>query len=302
MQMDNIKQIGEIIPLAQTVIEKWKPLESGDSAFLKMVTKETKVANETTENIDQLFRYLFTIIGLRVANYPNDLETLFLHQYLIDVFPGHSLNEIKLAFRKAANGELNLKPEEVDCFQNFSPVYLSRIMNAYRQWASEKFRSLEKYIPPSEADQKLLEGPRKDDRHWGKIIEDEYQHYLSFGKEHCRFWPVQIYNQLVVDDFIDDELWRKAMPVIRKKEIENLVKQRVALEVRVFPNSEKNKRVEFAQSINQTNIQTIEKKIEGYRNGEHDGEIELAAKQYCILQFFMLKKKNMVQHIYQKQD
>lgn len=264
-----------------------------------MVTEETKAINESTSNIDKLFRYLFTLVGLRFVNYPNDLETLFLHQYLKETFGGHSLNEVKLAFKKAVNGELNLKPEEIHCFENFSPLYLSRIMNAYRIWASEKFRSIEKHIPPSEADQKLLEGPRKDDLHWGKIIEDEYQHFLSFGKEKAKYWPVEIYNQLVKDDFIESELWRKAMVVVRKKAVEDLVKQKVALEIRKFPTADKNKRVEFASSINLTNIMTLEKKIEQYKSGEKDGEIELLAKQYCILQFFMLKKKIMTTHIYQ---
>jgi hypothetical protein len=74
------------------------------------------------------------IIGLRASNWPTDEEKAVLLQYVIKTFGGHSASEIKLAFEMAVAGKFNV---DVNCYENFSVLYFSSIMNVYRRWAGE---------------------------------------------------------------------------------------------------------------------------------------------------------------------
>lgn len=273
-----------------------QPLKSGELELLAAIS-ETKIVNEPAERLDELFRYCFMLVGLREKSFPNELETLFLYEFLKENYGGHSISEIKLAFKMAIKGELDLPLEDVKSYENFSVVYLSSIINSYRRWSGQEYRHLEKHIPPNEEDIKYLEGPKKE-IHWGFTIEREYQHFLSFGDEHWKLYPIGFYEQLVKDEILDSELFRKAMLIVRTKLIGQLEKQRAALEMRKFENAEKKERVAFAQSINKTNLQELIKKIDAYKSGEQDSELEVVAKQYCVLQFFKNSKQNMKQHVY----
>ncbi len=292
-------QISEIMSSGQhlQVTQKSKPLKDGDLALIRIMTEDKKVKDESLERVDEMFRYCFLMVGLKEKNFPNQLETMFLYQFLVENYGGHSIEEIKMAFRMAIKSELDLPSEDVTCYENFSAKYLAGVLNSYRRWSTQEYRRLEQHLPPP-AELKQLEAA-KEDMHWGKIIEEEYQHFLSFGREKMKLWPADIYNQLVKDDFIDIELWRKAMPVVRGKMVKDLAIKVATLEMRKFKDPEKNERIAFAESINRTNISSTEKQIEKYKNGENDGELELVAKQYCVYQFFKLKKEQTTQHIYQ---
>lgn len=237
------------------------------------------------------------MVGLREKSLPNDLETLFLHEFIKENYGGHSISEVKIAFNMAVKGELDLPLEEVRCYENFSVLYLSSIINSFRRWAREEYRHIEKHIPPPESDLKYLEGPRQE-VHWGFIIEKEYQHFLSFGDEHWKMFPVGFYDQLVADEIFEPEFFRKAMPIIRKKMIGELGKEKAMLEMNKYDNIGDAERKEFAKSINQTNLRTVAEKIDGYKTGDKDSELEITAKQYCVLQFFKNSKESMKQHVY----
>lgn len=253
--------------------------------------------NETPERLNNLFRYCFLLVGLREKSFPNELETLFLHQYLKENYGAHSISEIRLAFEKAVKGELNIPLDDVKCYENFSVLYLSSIINAYRSWAAEAYRHIEKHIPTNEDDVKLLEGPRQE-VHWGYLIEQAYQHFLSFGEEGWKLFPGGFYEQLVRDEIFDDQFFRKAMPVVRKMIVSEYQAEKNKLSLRKFPDADENSRTAVAKQINQTNLLRVDKSIEAYLAGEKDGELEGIAKQYCVLQFFKNSKSNMKQRVY----
>ena len=273
--------------------QKSEPLKTG--ALLAAIS-EKKIIEESVHNLNELFKYCFLLVGLREKGLPNELETLFLHEFIKENYGGHSISEVKLAFKMAVKGELDLPPEEVLCYENFSVLYLSSIINSFRRWARDEYRQIEKHIPPPESDVKYLEGPRQE-IHWGFIIEKEYQHFLSFGDEHWKIFPVGFYEQLVTDQIFEPEFFRKAMPIIRNKMIGALGKERAILEMNRFDGMD-GERKEFAESINQTNIRAAQGKIDGYKTGDKDSELEIAAKQYCVLQFFKNSKESMKQHVY----
>lgn len=260
------------------------------------MTRSTRICDETVEKLDEMFRYCFLMVGLRERNFPNQLETMFLHQFIRENYGGHSVDEVKMAFRMAIKSELDIESEEVTSYENFSVRYVSNIMNSYRRWASYEFRRLEKHIQPTESEMKLLEGQKKEEIHWGAIIEKEYQHFLSFGEEHWKIFPVGLYNQLVKDNVFESELFRKAMPIVRKKVIGEHQVERVKHEMRRFEGEDE--RTLSSKSKNEVTIKNIQRTMDEYASGEKDGELEVAAKAYCVLQFFKNSKESMKPHVY----
>jgi hypothetical protein len=91
-------------------------------------------------------QYVFALVGLRSV--PVGPEKEFLHQYILRNYAGHTPAEIQLAFDMAVQGKLDIDPKEVKCYENFSVIYFATIMRAYRVWACEQARRLERLEPP----------------------------------------------------------------------------------------------------------------------------------------------------------
>ena len=78
-------------------------------------------------------------VGVRGANLPGREETAILLEHIVKNYGNHTPDEIKLAFDLAITGKLEC---EATCYENFSCLYFSKIMNAYREWAREEFKTL----------------------------------------------------------------------------------------------------------------------------------------------------------------
>ena len=81
-------------------------------------------------------------VGLRANNLPNDIEKAVLIEHIINQYGRHTPAEIRLAFDMALSGKLDLEDKEVVCYENFSCLYFSKIMNAYRVWSKQTFNQL----------------------------------------------------------------------------------------------------------------------------------------------------------------
>ena len=300
-------QISKIIEEGKHLVQatqKSKPSESGER-LLKAVQNK-KIFEESDENLDNMFRYCMLLVGLREKNFPNNLETEMLHAFLKDQYGGHTIEEIKLAFDMAVRNKLDLEFKDVKCYENFSVLYLSSIINSYRRWASQEYSQVEQFLPPDEKI-KRLEAP-KQEIDWGYLIEKAYQHFLSFGEEHYRLWPVGFYEQLVKDQVIDSELFRSKMIDVRKICIGELIREKNILMAQAsligqdLTNEKREdikSRLEFAKSMNDTKIQDNDKITSEYNSGERDTSLVVVAKQYCVLQYFKNSKDKGRKNVYQ---
>lgn len=90
------------------------------------------------------------IVGLRGQNFPNDMEKALLLNHILKYFGGHTPEEIRLAFEMAVCGQLELSFDEVTSYENFSVIYFSKIMTAYRNWAEVEYRQTIKQEPPKQ--------------------------------------------------------------------------------------------------------------------------------------------------------
>lgn len=85
---------------------------------------------------------------------PTQEEFDFLKIFILRNYPGHTVDEIRLAFDLAIAGKLDV---DAKCYENFSCEYFGRIMTAYRKWASNEAKNLatvteEPQVEPKPAD------------------------------------------------------------------------------------------------------------------------------------------------------
>ena len=106
------------------------------------------------------------LVGVRAQNLPNDHEKTILVNYIKKNYGGHTAEEIKLAFEKAINGELEV---DATCFENFSVLYFSKVMNAYREWAVSQIKFEEEVVLPVQLTEEQLRNIQRED------VENFYQ-------------------------------------------------------------------------------------------------------------------------------
>ena len=139
-------------------------------------SKSGRINERPQEDLKQALRLVMLKVGLRAANLPNDEERQVLIDHVQKYYGNHTPEEIKYAFDLAITDKLELDAKEVTCYENFSCLYFSTIMNAYRKWFSNEAREgrIEK------VKQNLIE--YKPDQ---AQIEKEYQEFLQtdLGKQ-----------------------------------------------------------------------------------------------------------------------
>jgi hypothetical protein len=139
-------------------------------------------------------QYAMAKVGLRASNLPNKEETALLLSHIIREYGGHTGAEIRLAFDLALAGKLELR--EVSCFENFSCLYFSTIMNAYRLWAKEQYKSL--HTEPDElGGQELL-----SDQSMAEWLRDLSEKVRAGGYP-VHYIPLQLYDWLTSKKMLD---------------------------------------------------------------------------------------------------
>lgn len=100
------------------------------------------------EDIKQALRYAMMKIGLRSQNWPSEAEKAVLIDHILREYGGHTCAEIRLAFDMALAGKLDV---EANCYENFSCLYFSNILLAYRSWAKEEVKQIPQPIQEPDA-------------------------------------------------------------------------------------------------------------------------------------------------------
>lgn len=112
---------------------------------LQIALSSQLVKDCSYEQIKEVLAKIMLKLGLREKNLPNQLETLVLYEYLVEQYGGHRLDEIPLAFNMALMGNLSDEggqPIDANCYESFSCIYISKVMNAYRIWSKTEFKAL----------------------------------------------------------------------------------------------------------------------------------------------------------------
>lgn len=131
----------------EQVPQELKQLKTGDEISFYHSLQDKKIIYSSLDELKNVLKFVMIKIGLRSDNWPSDEEKGVLIDHIIKEYGGHTCKEIKLAFEMAIAGKLteynskgNLVTVDAKCYENFSCLYFSQIMNAYRIWAQETYK------------------------------------------------------------------------------------------------------------------------------------------------------------------
>lgn len=154
-----------------------KPSVIGDTKKLVVALQSKTIKDCSFEEVKEVLRKCMVKVGIRAVNVPNDLERLVLYEHIVSNYGGNRLNEISLAFDFAIKGELadgDGVAIDANCYENFSCLYLSKIMNAYRFWSRQEI----KYVSPTTKEEQKIFSQDELDDYAREDAEWQYQMYL----------------------------------------------------------------------------------------------------------------------------
>ena len=158
----------------EPVQQELKPLKIGDESRFEVALKSPKVNSTPLESLKEILRLIMLKVGVRGNNLPTDEEKAVLFTHIVSEYGNHTHQEILLAFDMAITGKLGI---DAKCYENFTCLYFSDIMNAYRKWASETYKQkVDALQPPPE--QKIYTDHENMNYH-REVTEGVYQSLLA---------------------------------------------------------------------------------------------------------------------------
>lgn len=134
------------------------PLKTSEEKFLDARrAKLLKYADD--EEVRQALRYAIGKLGMRGSNVPKGEMKLLLIRHVIENFSSNTVDEIRLAFDWAIEGRLD---EDVNCFENFSCLYFTKIMRSYNRLACKvrnETKEKPKELPARKKEEPQIEDP-----------------------------------------------------------------------------------------------------------------------------------------------
>lgn len=188
--------------------QELKKLGSGEELALFTAVENPKIRNSSIDELRQVLRLVMIKIGLRSQNWPSDEEKVVLIEHIVSKFGGHTCEEIKLAFDMLIAGKLeevdskgNIQTLSANCYENFSCLYFSEVMNCYRRWAQEAIKHAPKEQP------KEIENKKS-------ITDEEMEEWVEDWKVKIK----EIENPIMIPPNFYDWLCKKELLVLTNEE------------------------------------------------------------------------------------
>lgn len=88
--------------------------------------------------VDELIRGMHKL-GIKGDKIPNKEELSVMYKSIVEEYPNIKLGELTLAFDLASKGKLDM---EVETYQNFSVLYLHRLLRAFARYGMQKLNEM----------------------------------------------------------------------------------------------------------------------------------------------------------------
>ena len=127
--------------------------------------------NELTKEFNESLKYCMLLVGIRAKNLPFAEEKDVLRGHIIKNFGILTCKQLIEAFELAITGKLGLSDEEVNPYENFSCLYVSKILKSYILWFNNVHKDdFRKRIQSPEI--KYLQAPDVDwSDTWAKLLD-----------------------------------------------------------------------------------------------------------------------------------
>jgi len=166
-------------------------------------SKQSKLIFDTTDDeIKQALAKIFLMIGLRKQHFPNGFELDFIVSNIRKLYPHRTIFDLTNAFELGLRKKIDV---ELNCYDQFTLIYLSNIMEAYRKYLVSAYNEL-----PVERPKQIGYTISKDE----KIADID-----NFGTTECAFnmIPGYIYDWIIdlglmiIDEDDKTEYYRRAI-------------------------------------------------------------------------------------------
>ena len=141
-------------------------MESDSSQILEIITKG------------------MILLGIKGEKMPTEFELTYMVQMIRQDYPHLPIGEFQLAFELAIKDKLD---ENAETYQNFSVLYLSRLLTSYGRWAAKQV-----YQMPKE-ELKQLEEPKINEDEIIAMALDSYKRTRRFD---TIFMALKVFNIL----------------------------------------------------------------------------------------------------------
>lgn len=143
------------------------------------ISGEIKIRHfKNTVPIEQALEVCMGIVGLRPKHYPSKDEKFNEWQLLIDFIRKGYKNlvakEIILAFKLGVEGKLDIEQRLVPVYDNFSPEYVTRFLNAYQQYKAKELQT-----PLNTPLKEIKQTPDQVKTFWNRFLFEPYDKMLS---------------------------------------------------------------------------------------------------------------------------
>lgn len=180
-------------------------LRSGEENRFVSAVQGRAISKCNTEDVKEVLRLVMLKVGLRAANFPVEEEKAVLLTHIALNYGSHTVQEIALAFDMAIAGKLDLSQRDVVCYENFSCLYFSGIMNAYRAWAAQTHRQQISSAPMIEDRKEPVELSDEEVTEW--VNEWKLKEEIITEMIPALFYPfLEKYGKL--SDLSSDDKWR----------------------------------------------------------------------------------------------
>ena len=162
----------------------------------KQAKKSKKAGDAPTLEIMEAIKRGLIMLGIK--NAPTKDEWAIYVREITTYHKFLTVAEIELAFTLAIRQELNFDPET---YQNFNLLYLNKMLAAYKQWAIQQHREIDREFT-ADSDFNIYE--KKSIAQFRSDINDGYQHFLNGVITSSGFIPFEWAFRLQMDGFVNN--------------------------------------------------------------------------------------------------
>lgn len=181
----------------------------------------TPLVKETSMGlfIDELLKGM-NMLGLKGERLPSEGEMVNMYKSVLDEYPNLKIGELSLAFNLAATGKLDV---EVETYQNFSMLYLHRILRSFARYGLQKLSEIKpvqkenKWLPREVTEDEKIDLAfecYKKFRQWDGIVFGLEAFYILYKRKELRFNAAEIYEMTI------QEMTKKMMSLPYLEKIE----------------------------------------------------------------------------------
>jgi hypothetical protein len=121
------------------LIGAWIRNKDEEQIYLSQFGKKLKEFKNNEDKVDLIKSITTWRLHLGIREKMSDEELIINITFLKDSYPTITLEDIRLAIRYSLNGTLNVNPE---AFGSFSPLYISKIINAYLEHKKDEIQRI----------------------------------------------------------------------------------------------------------------------------------------------------------------